>query len=47
MKEEKTRCPDPQHNPPKNLSAGVYMHICPKCGKQQVFKVKEPSRSYA
>lgn len=40
MKEEKTRCLDPQHNPPKHTAPGIYLHICPKCGKQKVVKVK-------
>lgn len=33
-------CHDPEHNPPKHLAPGRYLHICPKCGKQQIVRVR-------
>lgn len=38
-------CPHPEHNPPGMivLEDGTYEHICPACGKRQVFVVRRPT----
>lgn len=35
-------CTHPGHNPPMHMvyKPGVYEHVCPSCGKKQVFTVR-------
>lgn len=36
-------CKDPDHNPPSMIvyEPGQYEHVCPKCGKVQIFTVSK------
>lgn len=38
-------CQDKEHNPPMHvcLPDGVYEHVCPSCGKRQVFTIRKPT----
>jgi len=37
-------CMNPEHNPPAHMvyRDGVYEHVCPGCGRKQVFAVRHP-----
>lgn len=37
-------CSNPEHNPPGHMvySDGIWEHVCPGCGKRQVFVVRRP-----
>ena len=38
-------CFHPEHNPPSMMvyEPGVYEHVCPACGRRQVFRVTRPT----